>query len=285
MLKAPKVSLSRSSSHSDLGRAANEDRLQLRRVPSHGGLGSSSKQPAGSNGVVVKPKLNDGVAEMRARSAENRTFVSARINASGLCLSFRRDKDLSVIIPDINDLRFETPELVFGNRTCSFRDILQEFKWELISKTGNVLLSSNGLKSFNFSGIKDRLLPGKRHAAHTRLEAPKPIHRQIGHVKDAQPSLSSSSNSSISDASSTLANSDIPPGRKSTSSLHTLKGSRRMGSVDSGSSQKTSDQGHGDDPEVPAPRRKLLSLLQRTGSPRSSPSRKFTSLSSSSQQS
>ena len=144
---------------------------------------------------------------------------------------------------------------------------------ELISKTGNVLLSSNGLKSFNFSGIKDRLLPGKRQVAHTRLEPPKPIQRQIGYSKD--PSLTSVSRSSTSDSSSTLANSDIPPGRKSTSSTTTLKSSRRMGSIDSGSgSQRTSDHGHGEESEiVNTPRRKLMSLLHRTGSPRSSPAR------------
>lgn len=188
-------------------------------------------------------------------------------------------------------MRFETPEIAFGNRTCSFRDILQEFKWgtylvnalatglmlfpELISKTGNVLLSSNGLKSFNFSGIKDRLLPGKRHVAHTRLEPPKPIQRQIGHVRDDRPSLSSGSSSFTSDSSSTLAHSDIPPGRKSTSSTTTLKSSRRMGSIDSGGSQRTSDHGHAEDSGngTNTPKRKLLSLLHRTGSPRSSPSR------------
>jgi hypothetical protein len=81
MLKAPKVSLSRSSSHSDLGRAAQEDGQRLRRVSSNRALGGHGKQQLGSNGTVIKPKLNDGVAEMRARSAENRTFVSARINS------------------------------------------------------------------------------------------------------------------------------------------------------------------------------------------------------------
>ena len=80
MLKAPRVSLSRSSSHSDLGRAAHEDGQRLRRVSSNRALGGHGKQQPRSNGTVVKAKLNDGVAEMRARSAENRTFVSARIN-------------------------------------------------------------------------------------------------------------------------------------------------------------------------------------------------------------
>jgi hypothetical protein len=154
---------------------------------------------------------------------------------------------------------------------------LKQYRIELISKTGNVLLTSGGLKSFNFSGIKDRLLPGKRQTVHARLEPPKPIHRQIGHVKDSQPSLLSSGASSISDSSSTLANSDIAPGRKSTSSNNTFKSSsRRTGSIDSGSgshSQRSSDHGHGEDVETKTPRGKLMSLLHRNGSPRASPSR------------
>jgi hypothetical protein len=135
-----------------------------------------------------------------------------------------------------------------------------------------VLLTSGGLKSFNFSGIKDRLLPGKRQIVQTRLEPPMPIHRQIGHVKDSQPSLASDANST-SDASSTLAMSDIPPGRKSTSSNYTFKStSRRTGSIDSGS-LRSSDHSHGEDVETRTPRGKLMSLLHRNGSPRASPSR------------
>lgn len=133
-------------------------------------------------------------------------------------------------------------------------------------------MSSNGLKSFNFSGIKDRLLPGKRH---TRLEPPKPIHRQIGNVQSSWTS-SGSSLPSPSDSSSTLVRAsttsttlDPAPGRKSTSSNATIK-SRRGGSIDSGS-LKSSDHGHGEDHEH-TPRRKLMSLLHRTGSPRNSPS-------------
>ena len=148
---------------------------------------------------------------------------------------------------------------------------LTQYPTELISKTGNVLLTSNGFKSFNFSGIKDRLLLGKRQAVHTQIEPPKPIHRQIGHLKDAHPSQSGSS-SVISDSSVTLAMPDIPPGRKSASSNYTLKSSRRTGSTDaSDSSRRSSD--HGEDVEEHTPRRKLMSLLHRNGSPRQSPSR------------
>lgn len=48
---------------------------------------------------------------------------------SGLCLTFRRDKDMSVMVPDATELIYSTPEIEFENRTCSFRDLASEMKW------------------------------------------------------------------------------------------------------------------------------------------------------------
>lgn len=79
LLRAPGPSLSRSSSHSDLGRGSRDDVPRLRRSRSNHALDVPTKQNGAVNGAVVKPKADDGVAEMRARSAENRTFVSAKI--------------------------------------------------------------------------------------------------------------------------------------------------------------------------------------------------------------
>jgi hypothetical protein len=78
LLKAP-TSLSRSSSHSDLGRAATEDMHRLRRTRSNQNLDIPGRHS--ESGVVAKPRINDGVAEMRARSAEFRTFIAAKINS------------------------------------------------------------------------------------------------------------------------------------------------------------------------------------------------------------
>lgn len=78
LLKAP-TSLSRSSSHSDLGRAATEDMPRLRRARSNQNLDIPGRHS--ESGAVVKHKVNDGVAEMRARSAEFRTFIAAKINS------------------------------------------------------------------------------------------------------------------------------------------------------------------------------------------------------------
>jgi hypothetical protein len=82
LLRAPPSAISRSSSHSDLARASRDDVPRLRRTRSNHALDDPAKQNGAPNGVVVKPKSDDGVAEMRARSAENRTFVSARIQGS-----------------------------------------------------------------------------------------------------------------------------------------------------------------------------------------------------------
>jgi len=78
LLKTP-ASLSRSSSHSDLGRAATEDMPRLRRTRSNQNLDIPGRHS--ESGVIAKPKVHDGVAEMRARSAEFRTFIAAKINS------------------------------------------------------------------------------------------------------------------------------------------------------------------------------------------------------------
>lgn len=79
LLRAPAPLASRSSSHSDLGRGSRDDIPRLRRARSNHALDAPAKQDGATNGVVAKG--NEGVAEMRARSAENRTFISARIQA------------------------------------------------------------------------------------------------------------------------------------------------------------------------------------------------------------
>ncbi|PVG00036.1 hypothetical protein CPB86DRAFT_872242 [Serendipita vermifera] len=277
-LLKPSGTTSRSSSHSDLGRG-QEDAPRLRRARSSHALDLPSRQQGIPGKAVEKQKVHDNLAEMRARSAENRTFVAARINTSGICLSFRRDKDLSVIIPDITDLYFETPEISFGNRTCSFRDILQEYKWELISKTGNVLLSGGGLKSFNFTGIKDRLLPGKRHHAPNKPEPPKVVSKQIGQSREFEQSEGQISTTETSDSSTAIGRnsfaSNTTSSRKSASSTSLSKDSRRHGSVDSGVRGISE---HGEDVDTHTPRKKLMSLLQISGSPRNSPSQRAKSL-------
>ena len=80
LLRPPRPS-SRSSSHSDIGRGEQEA-PRLRRARSNHNLEAPTRHEA-TNGAVIKakPKVSEGVAEMRARSAENRTFVAACINA------------------------------------------------------------------------------------------------------------------------------------------------------------------------------------------------------------
>jgi len=58
---------------------------------------------------------------------------------SGLCLTFRRDKDMSVMVPDATELIYSTPEIEFEDRTCSFRDLASEMKW---SESFKILLPS-----------------------------------------------------------------------------------------------------------------------------------------------
>ncbi|CAG7848535.1 UPF0648 protein C3H5.09c [Serendipita indica DSM 11827] len=274
LLRPPRPS-SRSSSHSDIGRG-ERDAPRLRRARSNQNLEVPGRQEAASGAMTKgKAKVSEGVAEMRARSAENRTFVAACINA--------RDKDLSIIIPDIHQLNIETPRIEFGNRTCSFHDIVVEFKWDFITLTSNVVLSASGLKSFKFSGIRDRFTPGKRHATPTRAEGPtKPAHRQLTASGSDVPSSTETSSLSdspfgstprISTSSHTTA---MGTGRKSTSSSHATGFGRRHGSTDSGhrgvSDHEESESG------TSGPRRKLMALLHRTASPRNSPSMKLSSL-------
>jgi hypothetical protein len=80
MLKPSGTTPSRSSSHSDLGRGDQEDAPRLRRARSSHALDLSLRQQGAAGKTVEKQKVHDSLAEMRARSAENRTFVSARIN-------------------------------------------------------------------------------------------------------------------------------------------------------------------------------------------------------------
>lgn len=203
-----------------------------------------------------------------------------------------------MIIPDITDLYFETPEIIFGNRTCSFKDILQEFKWgeytllhyccalnidfiptELISKTGNVLLTSGGLKSFNFTGIKDRFRPGKKQIPSSR---PQVTQKQLENIRDLKEQVESRSDTLVSSSAESTTQSDSPTtgfqssgsnGRMSTDTLLSKKfsSSRRLGSMDLGG---RGDGENGEHPEIGTPRRRLMTLLHRTNtsSPRSSPS-------------
>ncbi|KAG8810244.1 hypothetical protein FRC17_003017 [Serendipita sp. 399] len=276
LLRAPQPG-SRSSSHSDIGRG-DHDGPRLRRTRSNQNLDAPSRHETGVPVKASKGHISDGVAEMRARSAENRTFVAARINPSGICLSFRRDKDLSIIIPDIHQLNIETPDIAFGNRTCSFHDLVLEFKWDFITMTSNVVLSASGLKSFKFSGIKERFTPGKRHTTPAKIETPpKPPHRQLSSVKDASGAETHSltDSSGLSDTGtgatprasiSSHTSTSVGFGRRSTSSA-------RQGSSSSGN-RGVSDH---EEMESATPRRKLMSLLNRTASPRNSPSIKVNS--------
>jgi hypothetical protein len=79
-LKPSGTTASRSSSHSDLGRGDQEDAPRLRRARSSHALDLPLRQQGTAVKTVEKQKVHDSLAEMRARSAENRTFVSARIN-------------------------------------------------------------------------------------------------------------------------------------------------------------------------------------------------------------
>lgn len=148
---------------------------------------------------------------------------------------------------------------------------------EIISKTGTLVLTGGGLKSFNFSGIKDRFKPTKRHGSHPSVDGPKPNSRQSGSTKAIQSSsgsatpFDSSAEGSTSEASTTIIrvseysqSSETRPISYSTTSLSS-KG-RRFGSIDS-----TSSRGHSDHSESSTPRNKLMSFIHRAGSPRSSP--------------
>lgn len=141
----PRRLVARSASHTDLRRAAVENTPgpRLHRTRSTNALHSDR-----GNGFteVDRISLDHTLAEMRARSSEYRTFVHANIrpqviflavqnhtlydsHRSGLCLTFRRDKDMSVMVPDATELIYSTPEIEFENRTCSFRDLASEMKW------------------------------------------------------------------------------------------------------------------------------------------------------------
>jgi hypothetical protein len=143
---------------------------------------------------------------------------------------------------------------------------------ELISKTGNVLLSGGGLKSFNFTGIKDRLLPGKRHHTPAKLEPPKVTPKQIGSSREFGRSEGHISTTETSDSSTAFGRSsyasNTTSSRKSTSSANSSK-DRRHGSVDS-TNRGVSETG--EELETNTPRKKLMSLLQISSSPRNSPS-------------
>ena len=144
-LLKPRALVARSASHTDLRRAAVESTPgpRLHRTRSTNALHSNR-----GNGFTEADKisLDHTLAEMRARSSENRTFVHANIrpqvffyavqvvtlhdlHRSGLCLTFRRDKDMPVMVPDATELIYSTPEIEFENRTCSFRDLASEMKW------------------------------------------------------------------------------------------------------------------------------------------------------------
>lgn len=150
---------------------------------------------------------------------------------------------------------------------------LTQISPEIISKTGSLVLTGGGLKSFNFTGIKDRFKPGRRHAP---IEAPKPTLKPTGPIRPLLPPSgsgsetqfdSSTESSAVSDASNTvirISTSSERPGSFSTSSLTSKN--RRFGSIDS-----TSSRGHSDHSETSTPRNKLMSFITRTGSPRSSP--------------
>jgi hypothetical protein len=58
-----------------------------------------------------------------------------RLHRSGLYLTFRRDKEMSRVVPDATGLIYSTPEIEFENRTCSFRDLASEMKWSESLKT------------------------------------------------------------------------------------------------------------------------------------------------------
>ncbi|KAG9055730.1 hypothetical protein FS842_001402 [Serendipita sp. 407] len=281
LLRAPRP-VSRSSSHSDLGRG-DHDGPRLRRTHSNHNLDAPSHQEAASSVALTKTskgQISDGVAEMRARSAENRTFVAARINPSGICLSFRRDKDLSIIIPDIHQLNIETPDISFGNRTCSFHDLVLEFKWDFITMTSNVVLSASGLKSFKFSGIRERFTPSKRNTTPAKIEAPpKPPQRQLTGTKGTNGSetLSSADSSGLSDTGTGA----TPRASTSSHTTSSIGFGRRSTSSNRHNSSSSGNRGVSDHEEVESatPRKKLMTLLNRTASPRHSPSIKVTSMS------
>ena len=98
------------------------------------------------------------------------------LHRSGLCLTFRRDKDMSVMVPDATELIYSTPEIEFEDRTCSFRDLASEMKWsesqsvvvrtdtdappEIYQEAFNAVVKGGALKALNFTGLKEHKLFG-----------------------------------------------------------------------------------------------------------------------------
>lgn len=98
------------------------------------------------------------------------------LHRSGLCLTFRRDKDMSVMVPDATELIYSTPEIEFEDRTCSFRDLASEMKWsesqgvvvptdtdappEIYQEAFNAVVKGGALRALNFTGLKEHKLFG-----------------------------------------------------------------------------------------------------------------------------
>jgi hypothetical protein len=96
------------------------------------GLGTANGQNEGESddendqrAIAIKNAL-----EMRERASRNVTFVSVKVSQTMFCLSYKSEKQKSML--DLYDLEFRAPRLDYRNRTWTHADLASHLKRDII---------------------------------------------------------------------------------------------------------------------------------------------------------